>query len=52
MILAGDIGGTKTNVALFDGSLKMVQGTQRKYPSRENASLEEVLEEYRAEFGE
>jgi glucokinase len=49
MILAGDIGGTKTNLALFDESLKMKAGSQRKYASGKHASLEEVLEKYRSE---
>ena len=43
MILAGDIGGTKTVLALYetDGDLKLVRdGT---FPSRENASLEEII---------
>lgn len=49
MILAGDIGGTKTNVALFDSSLKMIDGTQRKYPSQTSGSLEAILDKYLAE---
>ncbi len=49
MILAGDIGGTKTNVALFNPDLSMVAGSQRKYSSRENPSLEAILQQYLAE---
>jgi glucokinase len=44
MILAGDIGGTKTLVALFEGAgddLRLVR--EESYPSREHASLEEIL---------
>ena len=40
MILAGDIGGTSTRLALFDvagGRLQPI--VQQKYPSREHASL-------------
>jgi glucokinase len=49
-ILAGDIGGTKTLVALFeerDGSLQTVR--ERSFPSREHASLEEILRSFLAE---
>lgn len=44
MILAGDIGGTKTNLALFelrDNSLYVV--AQHQFPSREFGSLNEVI---------
>jgi glucokinase len=44
MILAGDVGGTKTNLGLFeeqDG--KLVRLMHERYPSREHASLEEIL---------
>ena len=50
MILAGDIGGTKTNLALFsrqDGGLK-VQARQQ-FPSREFGSLEEVIGRFEAQ---
>ncbi len=51
MILAGDIGGTKTNLAFVE-----TQGTQlmlrvyRSYPSREYKSLGEVLREFLTEY--
>ena len=51
MILAGDIGGTKTNVALLEsegGELGMVVA-QRTYPSAEYDSLEAILREFIAE---
>lgn len=44
MILAGDIGGTHTRVALFDhsnGPLRMVMETV--YPSREHQGLDEIV---------
>lgn len=47
MILAGDIGGTKTNIAVFsldDGSL--VQHAKKSYPSKKYPSLESVLEDF------
>lgn len=47
MILAGDVGGTKTNLALFrveGGTLR--RGELRSYPSREYAGLEEILGEF------
>ncbi len=50
MILAGDIGGTNTRLALLDereGRLVSVAGEQ--YPSREHASLEVVLRRFRVD---
>lgn len=47
MILAGDIGGTKTNLALFEfegGSVKLQ--TKHQFASREFSSLEEVITEF------
>ena len=44
MILAGDIGGTKTNLALFeirDNMLHML--SQKQFPSREYSSLTEII---------
>ncbi len=44
MILAGDIGGTKTNLAAFNvasGELELV--VKESYPSREHATLEEIV---------
>lgn len=45
MILAGDIGGTHTRIAIFqpaaDGVLKML--LERVYPSREHKSLDEIV---------
>ena len=48
MILAGDIGGTKTNLALFeeasDGGLSKSEG--RTFPSKDYAELEAVISEF------
>jgi glucokinase len=44
MILGGDVGGTKTNLAAFERSGKRLHKIyQRKFPSREAASFEEML---------
>ncbi len=47
MILAGDIGGTKTNLGLFDeqqGSL--VKVTDKRYASAEHKGLEEIVKDF------
>jgi glucokinase len=48
MILAGDIGATKTNLALFEegagGELSKIEG--RKFPSNDYAGLEAVITEF------
>lgn len=47
MILAGDIGGTKTNLGLFDvrqGKLNRV--AEKRYPSREHKGLEEIVADF------
>jgi glucokinase len=47
MILAGDVGGTKVNLALYDfidGNLKHARDKQ--YPAREYAGLEEIVKEF------
>lgn len=47
MILAGDIGGTKTNLGLFDvvdNALKL--RAQESYPSRNYSGLESIVEEF------
>lgn len=52
MILAGDIGGTKTSLGLFD----IVDGTltlrhQRSYPSRDYPGLEAIIHEFMSGAG-
>jgi glucokinase len=45
MILAGDLGGTKTNLALFEYSgNELVIEAQERYPSQEHDSLDEIVE--------
>jgi glucokinase len=47
MILAGDVGGTKVNLALYDfidGNLKHTRDKQ--YPAREYSGLEEIVKEF------
>ena len=53
MILAGDVGGTKCNLALFEkrGGHFQVR-YQRRYASREYASMEEILAEFLRGAGE
>ncbi len=43
MILAGDIGGTKTHLALFDGSDCV---KEEKFPSKEFQGLEEIVRRF------
>ncbi len=49
MILAGDIGGTKTNVALFAVENLGTPVAQRSFPSGKYASLEAILAEFISE---
>ncbi len=47
MILAGDVGGTKVHLALYDftdGKLKYVR--DQRFPAREYAGLEEIVKEF------
>jgi glucokinase len=47
MLLAGDIGGTNTRLGLFQvdgGSLRLI--TSKTYPSRDHASLNEIVREF------
>ena len=49
MILAGDIGGTKTNVALFENEELGKPLAQRSFPSGKYDSLESIISEFVAE---
>jgi glucokinase len=50
--IAGDVGGTKTRVSLFERvGGRLVQHAERVYASAEHASLEEVLALHRRETG-
>lgn len=47
MILGGDIGGTKTNLALFEEKGEELSITaEEKYPSSEHGSLDEIVEDF------
>ncbi len=47
MILAGDIGGTKTRLALFEWTTERVEPVREEtYPSRDYGALEDVLREF------
>ncbi len=51
MILAGDIGGTKTNLAYFTAeSGKLIRKQLQSYPSRDFKSLTDVLAKFQADF--
>jgi glucokinase len=51
MLLAGDVGGTKTNLALYATDGDLVAEEQRTYPSADYPSLEAVAAEFLAETG-
>ncbi|HUO33372.1 MAG TPA: glucokinase [Candidatus Acidoferrum sp.] len=47
MILAGDVGGTKTNLAFYDvKSGKLVRTMEKRYASGEHAGLEEIVADF------
>jgi glucokinase len=46
MILAGDIGGTKTSIALFEDNLRIIEGSQQKFVSKDNTSLWQIIQQY------
>lgn len=47
MILAGDIGGTKTNLGLFDvQNSALVRVAHKRYASREHKGLEEIVADF------
>ncbi len=49
MILAGDIGGTKTLLALFDGDARCL--AKKQYQSADFVSFDDLLTDFLAEFG-
>jgi glucokinase len=49
MILAGDIGGTKVNLAFFGEGLRLKPENLDSFPSRDYASLEEIARKFLAE---
>ena len=47
MILAGDVGGTKVHLALFDFTGgKLTHSRDQQYPAKEYAGLEEIVKEF------
>ena len=49
MILAGDIGGTKSNIGLFDVQQgKLVRVAHKRYSSHEHAGLQEIVQDFLA----
>jgi glucokinase len=52
MILAGDVGGTKSNLGLFEipqgsaGPQTLVRVAEKRYPSREHTGLEEIVKDF------
>lgn len=49
MILAGDVGGTKVHLALFDFNAgKLTHARDKQYPAREYTGLEEIVREFMA----
>ncbi|HEX4264207.1 MAG TPA: glucokinase [Verrucomicrobiae bacterium] len=49
MILAGDIGGTKVNVAFFGDSFRLDPDNLASYPSRDYASLSDIAHKFLSE---
>src|SRR5262245_41113362 len=49
MILAGDIGGTKTNLAFFEEAGAPTPSLLESFPSREHGSLDEIVAQFIAE---
>ena len=49
MILAGDIGGTKVNLAFFDSDMRLKPENLASYPSRDYSSLQEIAQQFLAE---
>jgi glucokinase len=46
MILAGDIGGTKTNIAFFEDEKTLEIVAQQTFPSRAHGGLEEIVRQF------
>src|SRR5215468_11051992 len=46
MILAGDIGGTKTNIAFFSDATRLQVVAEQTFPSHEHADLEEIVSQF------
>ncbi len=46
MILAGDIGGTKTNIAFFEGTLPLRIAVQQTFVSHEHDGLDAIIQQF------
>src|SRR5205085_1539350 len=52
MILAGDVGGTKTLLALFEQEgARLVKVSEASFPSHEHAGLDEIVRKFVADQG-
>ena len=52
MILAGDIGGTKSNLGLFDVQKgNLVRVADKRYASHEHSGLEEIVQDFSERAG-
>jgi len=52
LILAGDIGGTKTNLGLFDVQQgNLVRVADKRYSSRDHKGLEEIVSDFKSVIG-
>jgi len=52
MILAGDLGGTKSNLGLFDvQNGKLVRTSHKRYASRDHAGLQEITKDFLSNAG-
>jgi len=46
MILAGDVGGTKTNIAFFEGATALQVVVEQTFPSHEHAGLADIVRQF------
>ena len=46
MILAGDVGCTKTNIAFFDGATARQVVVEQTFSSHEHAGLEDIVRQF------
>ena len=53
MILAGDVGGTKVDLALYGFEHgRLTQGREHRFPAREYAGLEDIVRKFLVESGD
>lgn len=52
-VFAGDVGGTKTRLAIFDvAGVQLTAVAEKSYPSQSHASLRKIISQFLAEFPE